>query len=249
MALCACSAPIVYPRSAEIARRTQARLAIPIPVATSKPASESGDDYRHPAFLAALPLSIQGELALPIAEVCEGRGEGSAVRLGLEVRCGPLQETRGAPLSIALSVAYLHHVDPLLFIPIDIDGDEGPDRDFVHWGALRGGIDLSARFGNVTPSLGVYAIFAFQDDDLTVSHNGADMLGLGTGTAMIRDRWRLALPLGASLGNLDQRVVWQVGLSPELTLAPEPRGPDSYGPLAHVKRRVSVLFTVGLRAQ
>ncbi len=128
-----CSLPAAV-RSGEITRSPVAVEAA-LPIVAYEPQTSVDDDHvtsTSKVSFSPMPIwSVRGRLSR-----CE-LGGALMMRDIVEARCGVLQESEGAPFSIAPSVAGGYNIFP--------------------GGAwIRGGIDVSRRFGVVTPMVNAY---------------------------------------------------------------------------------------------
>jgi hypothetical protein len=123
-----CTAPIVYPRSADLldGGRTRFRLgvnAVGVAPTSARVELEPGTSTTISGLSASrahvgsswswiLEPLVSPERGFDVSlDLCETGGLLSFVRIGAELRCGVLQQDSGAPFSLAASSAYLYPVD------------------------------------------------------------------------------------------------------------------------------------------
>lgn len=231
----ACAAPLVYPRSAELAEAGKFRLRGGTTAGlVFKQADVVIDGRQLEAYdvVAARDRSngfpavdwlgavISHELAVDASMGwCEAGSLLSFVRVGAELRCAVLDEDLGAPFSVAASVAALYQ-----FSIAGLEGDPNP------WGSWRAGIDTSVRMTGMTPLLGIYVDHGQQrrellDDDVLGGSHGDFVYNRHT-VVVIRDEWRLASPIGVSWP-VRPKLAVTLGLVPELTLYASPAAESS----------------------
>jgi len=250
-----CTAPVIYPRTAEVAKPGALRLAGGVnhgyapgsvrervaPVEPGAPAPVP-HTYRGNAASAIrggyTPLSLlfsyvaaEMSAGLGVFRPCEIGALASLLRVGLELRCALLDEQAGSPFALALAAGAQHRT---LFI-----NAEGF--------AFRGGLELSTRGLDVSPLLNAYLrygptmrLLTSSDMPLTASEwfprDGAEVE---------RDELVLSVPIGAALVR-GQHVIFAV--VPEFTLQARNTelrciGCDNWSPVGF-EQRWALYFTM-----
>jgi hypothetical protein len=252
-----CTAPVVYPRSADLLDAGRGRLRVAgnfvgIATTSARVESESGasdtfsdlsasrarSNFPDLDWLFGPVLSLEGGVDLSLG-LCEVGGLLSLLRVGAELRCGLLQEDRGAPFSVAASGAYLY--------PVDV-GDLYSMKDR---GGFRAGIDSSFRIGNWGPLIGAYVDHGTQRRVLMDSNlpKPDSLFGNQAGEIVaLRDEWRLAVPLGATFygprGGASIALLTEYTLSARDREAPELTSWDSTGnPVTHFEQHWALFLT------
>ena len=243
----ACAAPVMHPRTADVLNAHHLRLrasTVLFAMAPSTAVLDSADEtltasgeyrdlwtarqYRTRWVLldsiAGLPVSIEAQAAYSLFDGCEGGAMLGLIRIGAELRCGVLDEDRGAPLSAALSIGAAQQISRVVAQVISRGG--GKLNPFPRGQELRAGLDLSKRLGGVTPLLNVNIGYVRQWREVQSGLPGGfegDHFADNPGDIPVeRDELRLSIPVGFALesdpqsGERVQRVM--LGVVPEITL-------------------------------
>lgn len=136
LALAGCQ-PAAFPRTAEVAPRGHITSEVAIQAVAYEPQRVVNSLGRPLGSNVAFFPIISGAVRVGFGG-CEGGGVYAMTRLLGEIRCGLLQERRGAPFSLALSGAFGLDYGPYL----------GP--------VARIGLDASVRLGPLRPLVNVY---------------------------------------------------------------------------------------------
>jgi hypothetical protein len=195
-----------------------------------------------PLFRRLIQPFVSGELGLAWSPfgVCEGGITLGLPRAGIELRCGVLDEQRGDPFALALSVAAAHQ---LLFVPLSNEA--------------RAGLDVSVRVGSIKPLLDVYighGPHQWVIADSRLPPFQAQEWNFGSGHVEIssqRTEWTLSVPMGIALAPTGQPNMVVLGVVPQFILAAENRKPPSYGGgdsavVSDFRQLWSLYFTVGM---
>jgi hypothetical protein len=222
-----CTAPVIHPRTAEVAKPGAFRVAgglnhgfAPASVRERTAPGEPGTprpvarDYHGSAASAVrggyTPLSLlftgvstELGLAAGLFRPCELGGLASLLRVGLELRCAVLDEQQaGAPFALALAAGALHRT-----AFINANGF-----------AFRGGLELSSRGLDVSPLLNAYLRYGptmrmLRSSDMPLS-TAAGWFPRD-GVQVTRDELVLSVPVGVGLAR-GQHLIF--ALVPEFTL-------------------------------
>jgi hypothetical protein len=177
--------------------------------------------------VASVFLSVEGQLAYGIFERCELGGQIGLMRVGMEVRCAPLDQDTGAPLAVALSlgIAQQMNLNPV-------------DADRYHAGQeLRAGLDISKRIGDLAPLVNVNLGYLPQYREIQGSlpaFQREEWAGDQGDINVVRNELRLSVPVGIALfyesGPAAERHLARIvfGLVPEITLNARNRRAPQY---------------------
>lgn len=178
--------------------------------------------------VASMFLSTEGQLAYGLFEGCELGGHLGLMRIGMEIRCAPLDQDTGAPLAAALSLGIAQQMN---LTPVDT-------KRYRAGQELRAGLDISKRIGDLAPLVNVNLGYLPQYREIQGSLPAFDNQEWGGDQGdinVVRDELRLSVPVGVALfyerGPTAERRLARIvfGLVPEITLNARNRTVPAYG--------------------